>query len=297
MRNERVFQKGHSDSTLPPAPTQPRIRIKPKAKETMKTSIQPTAPQGRIQPSPDSSPSAASLPPGRNPHTTFGWVTLLAGLLFLLFSAPSSPAPIIPPGCNGSGLGIALFTSAPDVHIGDRIYYSINVFNGIPNSGRIVCDAEDIRASIVTPDGVTNSVALVRTYLSQGQSDFYPDGVSYVVRTQDILPDGTGRNRRDFARLQGEGVAGDGMAVDAQGRVYVCTRIGVQVVSPQGQVIGVVPTPRPPLSVAFSGPDKKVLFITSTGALDANGVEHPVSPAKTIYKLPMVAQGFKGRAK
>ncbi len=96
-----------------------------------------------------------------------------------------------PANCSGSGLGINLFTSIPDVHIGDTLFYSVNVFNGIAGSGRIVCDATEIQAFIVTPDGKTNVVALRRTTLHQGDTDFYPDVVSYVVRAQDIKADGT----------------------------------------------------------------------------------------------------------
>ena len=87
------------------------------------------------------------------------------------------------------------------------------------------------------------------------------------------------------------------MAIDANGRIYVSTHLGVQVISPQGQYLGTIPSPRPALNVAFSGPDKRWLFITSRGAVDAQGKEHPVSPAKTIYKIPMLSQGFRGRAK
>ncbi len=97
----------------------------------------------------------------------------------------------VPANCSGSGLGINLFTSIPDVHVGDRLFYSVNVFNGIPGSGRIVCDATEIDAFIVTPDGKTNVVTLLRRTLHQGESDFYPDVVSYVVRAQDIQADGT----------------------------------------------------------------------------------------------------------
>ncbi len=123
----------------------------------------------------------------------FSFGALLAGLLFLLGSTPLGRAHQQPPGCNGSGLGISLFTSSPDVHVGDTLTYGIYVFNGIPNSGRLVCDAEGIQAFIVTPDGVSHPITLVRTYLSQGQGDYYGDVVSYVVRAQDILPDGTVR--------------------------------------------------------------------------------------------------------
>jgi gluconolactonase len=118
-----------------------------------------------------------------------------------------------------------------------------------------------------------------------------------VIEAFDILPDGTGTNRRAFAKLQGEGVASDGMAVDAEGRIYATTRIGIQVIGPKGDFLGVIPTPRAPTSVAFSGPGKKTLFIIGRGAVDASGAERSDATAKTIYRLPMVAEGFKGRAK
>src|SRR5581483_3680840 len=109
----------------------------------------------------------------------------------LLLATSTVRADRNPPNCSGSGLGITLFTSIPDVHIGDTLFYSINVFNGTPNSGLISCDATEIQAFIVTPDGRTNSITLIRTTLHQGESDFYASVVSYVVRAQDIQPDGT----------------------------------------------------------------------------------------------------------
>jgi len=118
-----------------------------------------------------------------------------------------------------------------------------------------------------------------------------------IIEAFDILPDGTGTNRRDFAKLQGEGAASDGMAVDAEGRLYATTRYGVQIIGAKGEFIGTIPTPRPSTSVAFSGPDKKTLFIVTRGGVDASGKERTDATARTIYSLPMLAQGFKGRAK
>ena len=87
-----------------------------------------------------------------------------------------------------------MFTSSPDVHIGDTLTYDVTVFNGITNSsGRVVCDATAIQASLVTPDNVNHPITLVRTSLSQGEFDFYTNVVSYVVRAQDVQPDGTVR--------------------------------------------------------------------------------------------------------
>jgi uncharacterized repeat protein (TIGR01451 family) len=118
---------------------------------------------------------------------------LMAGLIALFAGISSVHADRLPATCNGSGLGINFFTSIPDVHIGDTVYYSVYVFNGVPGSGQVVCDATAIQAFVVTPDGQTNAVPLLRTALHQGESDFYADVVSYVVRAQDILSDGTVR--------------------------------------------------------------------------------------------------------
>jgi len=130
------------------------------------------------------------VPASRHLAHPFTWPALLAALITFLLAPLAARADISPPGCVGSGLGILLFTSEADVHVGDTIAYGITVFNGT-GSGPVVCDATSIQAFIVTPNGVTNAIALVRTNLYNGQSDYYPNAVSYVVRAQDIRNDGT----------------------------------------------------------------------------------------------------------
>jgi hypothetical protein len=120
-------------------------------------------------------------------------VSFLSIFLLVLLGSTRARADISPPGCTGSGLGINLFTSSSDVHIGDTLAYSVTVFNGLAGTGRVVCDATAIVAGVVTPDGVTNYITLRRTSLSNGESDFYSNVVSYVVRAQDVRPDGTVR--------------------------------------------------------------------------------------------------------
>ena len=117
----------------------------------------------------------------------------------------------------------------------------------------------------------------------------------YVTNNQvvvgfDVRPDGSLTNQRDFAKLATG--SGDGMAVDAAGRLYVTVgggpagAPGVYVFSADGKALGLIPSPRPLITVAFSGPEKKTLYGIAN---DQRTVE--------IYTIPMMAQGFRGRAK
>jgi gluconolactonase len=122
-----------------------------------------------------------------------------------------------------------------------------------------------------------------------------------VVIAFDVRPDGSTRNRRDFSTLDGDD-GGDGMAIDAEGRLYVTGNIGVHVISEQGDYLGLIPTPRRPITVAFSGPGKRTLFAPSMGAIGPDGKawETPEgirNTAMTIYTLDMTAAGFAGRPK
>ena len=118
----------------------------------------------------------------------------------------------------------------------------------------------------------------------------------------DVRADGTLTNRRNFAKYHSARIPGhkdpllaedngaDGMAIDSEGRVYAATNLGVEVFSPQGRYLGAIPVIwggesfnlRKPANLAFSGPDKKTLYVVGSGA---------------AFKVQMLAQGFKGRAK
>jgi gluconolactonase len=140
--------------------------------------------------------------------------------------------------------------------------------------------------------------------LSRDEKTLYITNLG-VIMALDVERDGATKNQREFARLEG-GVNGDGMAIDGEGRLYVTTNPGVQVFGTEGKTegkfLGLIPTPRNSISVAFSGPDKKELFAACLGALGPDGKEITTRPgirntAMTIYKIQMLAQGFKGRAK
>jgi len=152
-----------------------------------------------------------------------------------------------------------------------------------------------------TPNGVTVVADNIRT---NGIAFSPDDKILYVTNGSTLVAfdvEGPGMliNRRDFATLL-PGSAGDGTAVDLEGRLYVSTNAGVQVIDKTGKYLGVIPTPRGVISVAFAGPDKKTLYVVGSGADDENGQpirQGPQQTAATIYKLPVIAQGLKGRAK
>jgi gluconolactonase len=109
----------------------------------------------------------------------------------------------------------------------------------------------------------------------------------------DVRRDGSLTNQREFEKFTAGG--GDGATIDAQGRLYVTTGAGVEVIGRAGKHLGVIPTPRGVISCAFGGKDKKTLFVLARGAQDAEGSE--VANAAQVWSIQMIAQGYKGRAK
>ncbi len=136
----------------------------------------------------------------------------------------------------------------------------------------------------ITPNGIILSRDEKVLYVTNG-----PTLASFDVQT-----DGSLTNQRTFAKLEGGG-NGDGSTIDADGRIYVTTNPGVQVIDRNGKYLGLIPTPRPVISVAFGGPGKKTLFVLARGARDASGGE--VANAAQVYAITTIAKGYLGRPK
>jgi sugar lactone lactonase YvrE len=112
-----------------------------------------------------------------------------------------------------------------------------------------------------------------------------------VVVAFDVQPDGSLTHQREFGKLRG-GQDGDGSAVDAQGRVYVATGSSADVFAPNGEFLGSIPGPQGLHGVAFGGRDKKTLL----GIVFSGGWGTP-SARNQVVAIPMIAQGYTGRAK
>lgn len=157
----------------------------------------------------------------------------------------------------------------------------------------------------VSADGEISTVADENIF-SNGIMLNRDGDVLYVTNNTEVLAfdvrrDGSTRNRRVFATLDGDN-GGDGMAIDAEGRLYVTGNAGIHVISEDGDYLGVIPTPRRAITVAFSGPDKKTLFAPMMGAVGPDGQawETPDgirNTAMTMYTLQMETPGYAGRPK
>ncbi len=77
----------------------------------------------------------------------------------------------------------------------------------------------------------------------------------------------------------------DGLVTDDDGRLYALTDAGIEVLSPTGQALGVIPVwciTRRCQNLGFGGPDKRTLYVAGGG---------------TLLRIAMRARGFLGRAK
>ena len=148
----------------------------------------------------------------------------------------------------------------------------------VPPGGKAVKVADGIGR----PNGIMLSRDEKTLYVNNSNGEY--------LLAFDVKPDGRVGNRRNFAKYEGvtKNPAGafvsgaDGLAIDADGRLYVAAATGVQVFSPRGERLGTIPLSRAPQNLAFAGPDKKTLYVVGRGA---------------AFKIEMQAQGYKGRAK
>lgn len=133
----------------------------------------------------------------------------------------------------------------------------------------------------LTTNGIVLTPDEKHVYVTNGNS----------IAAFDVKSDGSLTNQHEFAKLEAGG-AGDGSTFDSAGRLYVTSNPpgnpGVQVFSADGKYLGIIPTPRNIISVAFSGPNRKTLYVVARdNAMNKDW----------ILTIPMIAQGAKGRGK
>ncbi len=158
---------------------------------------------------------------------------------------------------------------------GTAVYY-------VPPGGTIMRVADDVGR----PNGLM---------LSRDEKVLYINDTGGInLYALDIQPDGRLTNRRVFATYVGRTAAStpaapvsaaDGLTIDDDGRFYSLTEAGIEVISPTGQALGVIPLwciTRRCQNLSFGGPDKRTLYIAGGG---------------TLIRIAMRARGFGGRVK
>jgi sugar lactone lactonase YvrE len=104
--------------------------------------------------------------------------------------------------------------------------------------------------------------------LSPDQGSLYvSDSRSHWVYVYRIQPDGSLADKQQFNHLHVPDTAddsgADGMRFDRDGRLYVATRLGIQVCTPAGIVACIIPTPNGRVSnISFGGEGFDTLFAT-----------------------------------
>ena len=153
----------------------------------------------------------------------------------------------------------------------------------LPPGGAAIRVAEEI----TTPNGLQ---------LSHDEKTLYVNDTGGIdIYAFDVQPDGRLANRRVFATYLGRDQTlppgapprseADGLVTDDDGRLYALTESGIEVLSPTGQHLGVIPLwciTRRCQNLGFGGADKRMLYVAGGG---------------TLLRIPMLARGFQGRAK
>ena len=153
----------------------------------------------------------------------------------------------------------------------------------VPPGGVPIRVVDDIRR----PNGVQ---------LSRDEKTLYVNDTGGIhAYAFDVLSDGRLANRREFVTYVGRDKStpaseppisnADGLVLDDQGRLYALTEAGIEVVSPGGQHLGVIPAwciTRRCQNLTFGGPDKRTLYIAGGG---------------TLLRIQMLARGIRERVK
>ena len=138
-----------------------------------------------------------------------------------------------------------------------------------------------LTTAVPRPNGIQLSPDEKILYVANTSGEF--------VLAFDVVKPGEIGPPREFAKLAGfrkteTGFTSgaDGLAIDAEGRLYVATLVGVQVFTAKGEALGIIALPKQPQNLAFAGPEKKSLYVVGRGA---------------VYRIAMLTPGFSGRAK
>lgn len=159
-------------------------------------------------------------------------------------------------------------------HSNGGVYFTMGGLYHADATGKVTPYGENLRTNgvVLSPDERT-------LYVTNGGT----------VAAFDVQANGSLTNQREFVALPSGG--GDGLTIDSDGRLYVTAGPAAHVVTPDGKLLGSIPAPYGLITAAFGGPDKKTLYAV-VSLIDPDRLQHAY-----VYSIPMLAQGYMGRAK
>ncbi len=204
----------------------------------------------------------------------------------------------------------AVATAAPLVLSYDSSGQAKAVAEGIRGNDLVVCHdgvmyvtepSTDARRPgkvwLVQPEGAKRVVDEAIAFpnglaLSPDQSLLYvADFRSHWVYSYQVQPDGSLAHKQKYYHLHvpdnADDAGADGIRVDREGRLYVATRMGIQVCDQAGRVNGIIPTPNGKVAnLCFGGPNFDILYATCGEAVykrkvkvqGVNTYEAPIKP-------------------
>jgi len=161
---------------------------------------------------------------------------------------------VVADSLGGNDLVVAhngnMYVTAPDGSERPGKIYLIR-----PNSKKIEVDA-----GLKFPNGVA---------LSPDQSQLYvTESATHWVWVYQVQPDGTLSNKQRYGWLHVSDAEGnawsDGLKCDREGRIYVASRLGIQVLDQTGRVNAIIPVPNGQSSnLCFGGDDFSTLYVSA----------------------------------
>ncbi len=130
-----------------------------------------------------------------------------------------------------------------------------NVFYIKPGHKEIIRVAENL----AQPNGIIGTPDAKTLYVATGK--VLERDSARSIEAFDIDNDGTLKNRRTFVKD-----GSDGMALDADGRLYLTGESSVRVYDTQGKLLETIRFPEFVTNLTFCGADRKKLFITTLHA-------------------------------
>ena len=152
-----------------------------------------------------------------------------------------------------------------DLTIGNNGNIYVTAPNGVDKPSKIYL-VKPNGQKLVVDEGLKFANGLA---LSVDQTLLYVcESATHWVYVFKIKPDGTLTNKQRLGWLHvpddADNAWSDGAKFDANGRMYVATRMGIQVLDEQSRVISIIPTPGHdmPSNLCFGGADFDVMYVT-----------------------------------